>query len=98
MENKVRPPASFLELLEPRIAPAGLILEHPLPDIVAGPGKTSSTIDLGTMFDASSSYHTLVEFTTNFDTQPNTPGLQAGRIVLELYDEAAPLTVQNFLS
>ena len=88
-----------VEPLEARIAPA-IILANPLPDIVAGSGKTGATIDLSEMLDAGAQYpnHTLVEFTTNVDSDPVTPGLQAGKIVIELFDDAAPLTVQNFLA
>ncbi len=88
-----------LEPLEARIAPA-LILTNPLADIVAGSGKTGAEIDLSEMFDASALYpnRTLVEFTTNVDIDPVTPGLQPGKILIELFDDATPLTVQNFLN
>jgi cyclophilin family peptidyl-prolyl cis-trans isomerase len=88
-----------IEPLEARIAPA-VILANPLPDIVAGSGKTGATIDLAAMVDAGALYpnRTLVEFTTNVDADSITPGLQPGKIVIELFDDEAPLTVQNFLA
>lgn len=86
---------SFVEPLECRIAPAAVV--NTLPNIVAGVGKTSATVDLGTIFDSVHSVHTFVTFHTNFDSDPNTPGIQ-GDITIELYDDVAPLTVQNFLS
>ncbi len=97
-----RPLFSSIEPLESRIAPANLTPLHPLPNITEGfqtnGNVTGHKIDLGTMFDASASYDTFVTFTTNFDTDPNTPGLQAGVFTMELYDGVAPLTVQNFLN
>ena len=92
-------PNAHVEPLEARIAPA-IILANPLADIVAGSGKTGATIDLSEMLDAGALYpnRTVVEFTTNVDSDPATPGLQAGKIVLELFDDEAPLTVQNFLA
>src|SRR5438874_13508602 len=95
-----RTPFSSIEPLEARIAPAGLTVFHPLIDFMAGVGKTGATIDLGASLDAdpTAGYRTHVEFLTNFDTDPGTPGLQAGKIVLELFDDKAPLTVQNFIS
>ncbi|MHA3770362.1 peptidylprolyl isomerase [Verrucomicrobiota bacterium sgz303538] len=91
-----RPLYSSLEPLEARIAPAALAATSVLPDLIAGIGKTGATVDLGNMF-VESGYHTQVEFMTNFDTDPNTPGLQAGKIVIELFDDKAPVTVENFL-
>lgn len=90
--------AASIEPLEARIAPA--VVLNPLPDIVAGAGKTGATVDLSHLFDASVQHpeRSIVEFTTNFDTDTATPGLQAGVIRLELFDDLAPLTVQNFLS
>jgi cyclophilin family peptidyl-prolyl cis-trans isomerase len=89
---------SSIEPLETRIAPAAII--NGLGDIVAGAGKTGETVDLSYLFDGSveNPNRTLVQFTTNFDTDLETPGLQAGIIRLELFDDEAPLTVQNFLS
>ncbi len=91
--------SSSFEALEARIAPANLSIQHPLLDVVAGIGKTGLTIDLGALVDPdpAAGYRTHVEFTTNFDTDTVTPGLQAGKLILELFDEKAPLTVQNFL-
>lgn len=91
---------SSIETLESRIAPAGLVVYHPLLDLVAGMGKTSTTIDLGAMVDSSvlAGYRSHVEFTTNFDTDPIKPGIQPGKIILELFDDKAPLTVQNFIN
>lgn len=86
--------SSAIESLEARIAPAVTIVNHPF-DIVAGIGKTGATIDLGVMVDASTSYRTLVEFTTNYILPGTTT---PAKIVLELFDDKAPLTVQNFLS
>src|SRR4051794_20231857 len=96
----VRPLYSSIEAFESRIAPAALTLLHPLADIVAGVGKKRATVDFGHMFDATAttSARTHVEFLTNFDMDPGTPGLQAGKIVLELFDDKTPLTTQNFLS
>lgn len=89
---------SQVEPLEARIAPA-VVLTNPIPDLVAGVAKTNVTIDLGKLTAATASdiYRTTVQFTTNYDTDPNTAGLQAGVIVIELYDDVAPLSVQNFL-
>ncbi len=94
-----RPFPARIEPLEARIAPA-IALQHPLPDLVAGPGKTGAVVDLSEMFDpaATSPNRTIVEFITNFDSDASTPGIQAGIIRLELFDELVPLTVQNFLS
>ncbi len=94
-----RPSPARLEPLEARIAPA-IVLQHPLPDLVAGPGKTGAVVDLSEMFDiaATSPNRTIVEFVTNFDTDANTPGIQAGVIRMELLDDLVPLTVQNFLT
>jgi cyclophilin family peptidyl-prolyl cis-trans isomerase len=91
---------SSIEALEARIAPASLAVFHPLMDLMPSAGKTSSIIDLGASLDSSDTagYRTHVEFLTNFDTDLTKPGLQAGKIVLELFDDKAPLTVQNFLS
>jgi cyclophilin family peptidyl-prolyl cis-trans isomerase len=88
-----------IEPLEARIAPA-LTLRNALPDLLAGPGKTGASVDLSEMFDAAATgpQRTVVEFTTNFDTDAGTPGLQAGIIRVELFDDLTPLTVQNFLS
>ncbi len=90
---------SSIEPLEARIAPAGLAAYHPLLDIVAGIGKTGAMVDLGSLVDsaATAGERSHVEFTTNFDIDPVKTGLQPGKIVLELFDEKAPLTVQNFL-
>jgi cyclophilin family peptidyl-prolyl cis-trans isomerase len=89
----------LIEPLEARIAPA-LILANPLPDLTAGSGQKTAVVDLSKMFDPNAEHpnRTLVEFTTNLDIDPNTDGVQAGKIVLELFDDEAPLTVQAFLS
>ncbi len=94
-----RPIFSRIEPLEARIAPA-LVVQHALGDLVAGPGKTGATINLSKIFDDAALHanRTVVQFTTNFDTDATTPGIQAGVIQIELLDELAPLTVQNFLS
>jgi cyclophilin family peptidyl-prolyl cis-trans isomerase len=94
-----RLPASRIEALEARIAPA-LVLQNPLVDLVAGSGKTTTSIDLAKMFDTSSAStsRTHVVFVTNVDSDPSTAGLQPGIIEIELYDDLAPLTVQNFIN
>ena len=96
---RTRRPSSSIESLESRIAPA-LILVNPIADIVAGLGKTSATVQLSQMFDATVAHpnHTLVTFTSNLDSDPNTAGIQPSTFVMELFDDLAPLTVQNFLS
>lgn len=88
-----------IESLEARIAPA-VIIANPLPDLVVGGGKTGTTIDLSTLVSAGypTPYRTVIEFVTNIDTDPNTAGVQAGVIQILLYDDVAPLTVQNFLN
>lgn len=90
--------SSFVEPLEARIAPATVL--HPLPDLTAGPGQTGAVVDLSKMFDIGSTgeyaNHTLVTIHTNFDADPDTPGIQ-GDITIELFDDVTPLTVQNFL-
>src|SRR5262249_12193132 len=91
---------SSIETLESRIAPAGLIVYHPLQDVTAGFGASSKTINLAASISPldSAAYDTHVIFTTNFDTDLTKPGLQAGKIDIELYDSLAPLTVANFLA
>lgn len=91
--------ASQIEPLEARIAPA-VVINNPIPDLVAGIGKTGATIDLGklTAADADDAYRTTVRFITNYDTDPTQAGIQAGVIEIELYDDLAPLSVQNFLA
>jgi cyclophilin family peptidyl-prolyl cis-trans isomerase len=99
-----------MELLEPRIAPAGFEIINPIADVVLGAGQDGVTIELSHLFDPSILYpgHTIVTFTLNLDSDPATPGLQMdfdlatpgdqpARIVFELFDDDAPLTVQNFL-
>src|SRR5688572_19310155 len=91
--------ASSIEPLEARYAPA-LVVVNPIADIVAGAGKTSATVELSQLFDADVLHpgHTLVTFQTNFDTDPEEEGIQRGDpFVIELFDDQAPLTVQNFL-
>ena len=93
-------PASSIEPLEARYAPA-LVVVNPIADIVAGAGKTSATVELSQLFDATVEHpgHTLVAFHTNFDTNPGLDGIQRSEdpFVIELFDDEAPLTVQNFL-
>lgn len=98
MSNPVRTFTS-IEPLEARIAPA-VVINNPLPDLVAGIGKTGATVDLSqlTAPASDSAYHTRVQFITNYDTDPSTAGIQAGVIEIELFDDQAPLTVQNFLA
>src|SRR5688572_26220790 len=94
---------SFVEALEARIAPAVVFPDvfNPLPDLTVGPGKTSDVVDLTKIFDTgptgAAANHTFVEFHLNFDSDPETPGMQ-NVITIELFDDVAPLTVQNFLS
>ena len=90
----------MIEPLEARIAPA-LTVINPLADLIVGPGKTGADLDLSRLFDPSitDNGHTIVTLQTNFDSDPATAGIQASvPIIIELFDEAAPLTVQNFLS
>lgn len=90
----------IIEALEARIAPALAVL-NPLADLTVGPGKTGADIDLSRMFDPiiTDKGHTIITLTTNFDGDPNTPGIQASSpIVIELFDDLAPLSVQNFIS
>jgi cyclophilin family peptidyl-prolyl cis-trans isomerase len=77
-----------------------MVVINPLADIVAGAGKTGATVELSHLFDTtvSNPQRSIVEFMTNFDTDTETAGLQAGVIRMELFDDLAPLTVQNFLS
>jgi len=89
---------TFVEPLESRIAPALTVL-NPLADITAGIGSKGALVDLSQIFDAQAAHpnHTIVTFTTNFDANPNAEGVQPGVIVLEMLDDEAPFTVQNFL-
>ncbi len=94
-----RPFHSQIEPLEARIAPALTVL-NPLADLTVGSGKTGADIDLSRLFDPAitDNGHTIVTLQTNFDSDLATPGIQASSpIVIELFDDAAPLTVQNFL-
>jgi len=101
--------STFLEPLEDRIAPA-LVVVNPIADIVAGAGNKSSTVELSQLFDPTVAHpgHTLVKLTLNLDFDPVTPGIQSDSdpitpgvqlptITIELFDDDAPLTVQNFL-
>ena len=83
-----------IEPLESRIAPA-LTLLHPLPDITAGLGKVGVELDLGAGFVAEGTFRSHVRFTTNYvdAAHPTVPQV----IDLELFDDKAPLTVDNFL-
>ena len=92
----IRP--TFMEVLEARIAPA-LLVVNPISDLIIGAGSTGKTIELSQMFDPLLDHpgHTIVTFVLNFDGDPNTPGVQPAEIKLELFDNEAPLTVQNFL-
>jgi len=91
------------------VNPLGDVVAGPtsVPDGTNVPGVT---VELGQMLDpfVLQPGHTLVKFTLNLDvdpntpglqldTDPNTPGVQATTITLELFDDEAPLTVQNFL-
>jgi peptidyl-prolyl cis-trans isomerase A (cyclophilin A) len=89
---------SLLEALESRIAPA-LVVLNPIADIVVGAGRNGTTIELSQMFDPLVSHpgHTVVTFTLNFDADPATPQIEPTQFKLELFDDEAPLTVQNFL-
>src|SRR5215203_3949527 len=87
---------SVVEPLESRIAPAVITpLPNPIADITAGVGQTGVTIDLAKIVDANATHHTFVEFVTNY-VMPGTT--TPAKIVIELFDDAAPLSVQNFLS
>ena len=100
MTIPLRRATSSIEPLEARYAPA-LVVVNPIADIVAGSGKTSAMVELSQLFDATVAHpgHTLVTFTTNFDADANTPGIQpSAPFVIELFDDKAPLTTQNFLS
>ncbi len=96
--HKSRFPHALIEPLEARIAPALAVL-NPLGDLTVGPGKTGADIDLSRLFDPiiSDNGRTIVTLHTNFDSDPDTAGVQ-GDIVIEMLDDAAPLSVQNFLS
>ncbi len=97
---KLRLSHAPIEPLEARIAPALAVL-NPLADLIVGPGKTGADIDLSRLFDplVTDNGHTIVTLQTNFDGDPNTPGVQASSpIVIELFDDIAPLSVQNFIS
>ncbi|MEQ1859766.1 MAG: peptidylprolyl isomerase [Chthoniobacteraceae bacterium] len=98
-----------IEPLESRCVPA-LVLVNPIADLVAGAGYTSATVELGQLLDPfiQQAGHTLISFALNLDIDPNTPGLQLDTdvatpgiqpptVTLELFDDRAPLTVQNFL-
>jgi cyclophilin family peptidyl-prolyl cis-trans isomerase len=89
---------AILEALESRIAPA-LIVLNPIADIVVGAGHSGKTIELSQMFDPllDAPGHTIVTFTLNFDSDPTTPEIEPTQIRMELFDDEAPLTVQNFL-
>lgn len=77
---------------------------------IAGTSTAGTTVELGQMLDpfVENAGHTFVKFTLNLDldpntagiqldTDPNTDGVQPPTVVFELFDEDAPLTVQNFL-
>ncbi len=100
LSDRPKPRASSsIETLEARIAPAAAVLLNPLPDIVGGAGKSTASIDLSKMFDATvtGTSRTYVKFITNVDMDAGTAGIQGGVIEIELYDDLAPLSVQNFL-
>ncbi len=82
----------FIEPLESRIAPA-TIVNH-IFDITAGVGQTGASIDLGKVVDVSKSFRTVVELVTNFTLPGQT---SPGVIRMELFDDKAPVTVNNFL-
>ena len=88
---------SRIEALEARIAPA-LVLSNPLFDILGGAGQVKQSVDLSKMFDATATSRTHVKFVTNVDMDAGTPGLQGNVIEIELLDDVAPLTVQNFIN
>ena len=98
LDDRFRP--ALIELLEPRIAPA-LAVINPLFDLTVGPGKIGADIDLSRVFDPliTDNGHTIVTLNTNFDADPETDGIQPSEpIVIELLDDEAPLSVQNFLN
>jgi peptidyl-prolyl cis-trans isomerase A (cyclophilin A) len=92
----IRP--SILEVLESRIAPA-LVVVNPIADIVVGAGNAGDTLELSQMLDPLVGHpgHTIVTFTLNYDANPATPAIEPTQIKMELFDDEAPLTVQNFL-
>ena len=91
-----RLPHAAIEPLEARIAPALTVL-HPLADLTVGPGKTGADIDLSRLFDPiiTDNGHTIV--TLHIGNDENTAGIQ-GDIIIEMLDDEAPLSVQNFIS
>jgi cyclophilin family peptidyl-prolyl cis-trans isomerase len=77
----------FVEFFESRLmfhASAPIV---PLPDITRPTNATADTIDLSQSFAEATSTATRVAF-----------GFDLGRVVVELFDTAAPLTVANFLN
>src|SRR5947207_2220095 len=103
------PRLSAIEPLESRIAPATLAIANPIADILVGAAQKTATVELEQVVDPfiTNAGHTMVNFTLNLDqdpntaglqldTDPNTAGIQAPTIVLELFDDVTPLTVQNF--
>src|SRR3954470_15533996 len=75
----------MLQRLESRIL-FHLELISEIPNIAVAPGTASSDINLTPHFDNEEINGTIVRFDTDF-----------GNVDMELYDKAAPLTVQNFL-
>jgi peptidyl-prolyl cis-trans isomerase A (cyclophilin A) len=90
--------AHSTEVLENRIAPA-LVVHNPIADIVVGAGHSGTTLALSQLFDPllNSAGHTIVTLTLNYDSDTTTPAIESTQIKLELFDDEAPLTVQNFL-
>src|SRR5688572_19832165 len=82
-----RPSVAPIEAIEPRLLFHVSAPVVPIPDLSRPLGTTQDTIDLSESFADPSDAATRVAV-----------GLDAGRVVVELFDAAAPLTVANFLS
>jgi cyclophilin family peptidyl-prolyl cis-trans isomerase len=75
-----------IEPVEPRLLFHTSAPVVPLPDLTVDPGAAPTAIDLSESFNAAAN-RTRVAF-----------GFDVGRTVVELYEDAAPLTVANFLN
>jgi cyclophilin family peptidyl-prolyl cis-trans isomerase len=82
-----RGPAAAIESVEPRLMFHVSAPVVPLPDLSRPVGTTQDTIDLTESFADPSDSATRVAF-----------GLDSGRVLVELFDAAAPFTVANFLN
>ena len=79
--------AAAVEAVEPRLLFHTFAPVVPLPDLSRAAGTTQDTIDLSESFADPSDPLTRVAF-----------GFDRGRVLVELFDTAAPLTVANFLN